>query len=285
MSALLKHGVLERVSERVRRIVAPNPGMMTGSGTNSYILGERSLAVVDPGPAIDSHIEALLAACGDRLRWIMVTHTHPDHSPAAKVLAAATGAQLMGNTLADDGHQDTSFVSDHSFVDGERFATDEFSLLALHTPGHVGNHFCFLIEEDGLLLTGDHLMNGSTVVIIPPHGDMRAYLDSLQKLLDHPLRFLGPGHGDIMPDPLAVVRQTMEHRRWRERKLLECLAAAGGEATMDALLPTVYDDVDPRLHPMAKLSLWAHLIKLRHDGLVVENAEVWRLEAEQNRDG
>ena len=271
----MTHGRAVQVSERVRRIVAPNPGPMTAEGTNTYLLGKEQVAVVDPGPKKPSHIDAIVQAAGERIRWILVTHTHPDHSPAAAMLAEATGAVMMGNTISDDGYQDTTFRSAHEFQHKERFCTEEFSVLALHTPGHVANHFCFLVEEDGLLLTGDHLMNGSTVVIIPPHGDMADYIDSLQLIRAQPLRRLGPGHGDIMAQPIAVIDGIIAHRLRRERKVLDVLAATGG-GDLDMLLPAVYDDVRIELHGMAKMSLWAHLLKLQKEGRATQKDNCWQ---------
>ena len=276
MPALI-HGEPVRLNDRVRRIVAPNPSRMTGAGTNSYLLGEERVAVVDPGPNIASHVDAILNAVGDRLGWILVTHTHPDHSPAAMPLHEATGAPMLGNPISDDGYQDTSFRSDHRFENDERMATDEFSLRAVHTPGHVDNHVCYFIEEEGMLLTGDHLMQGSTVVIIPPHGNMRAYIESLQRIREYPLRSLGPGHGDVMEAPIEVIDWTIAHRLERERKVLAALRA---QAPVDrkGLVKTVYDDVDPALLGMAEMSLWAHLIKLAEDGLAIERADgEWQL--------
>ncbi len=277
----MSHGRAVQVSERVRRIVAPNPGPMTAQGTNTYLLGREEVAVVDPGPKEPSHIEAILKAAGERIRWILVTHTHPDHSPAALPLAEATGAKLMGNVIPDDGYQDTTFKSAHEFRHEERFCAPEFSALALHTPGHVANHFCFLIEEDGLLLTGDHLMNGSTVVIIPPHGNMSDYIASLQVIRAQPLCVLGPGHGDTMTEPIKVIDWVLAHRLQRERKVLDALISTGG-GPLETLLPVVYDDVDPGLHAMAKMSLWAHLLKLQKEGRALERDQKWQLPERSN---
>ena len=249
----------------VSRVTAPNDGPLTGPGTNSYLLGQDAGVVLDPGPAEPSHIDAILAAAGGRLSHILVTHTHPDHSPAAAALREATGAQCIGAKLAfDDGFQDQSFVPQREPSHGELLQLPGCALRALHTPGHVANHFCYLLESEGLLFTGDHIMNGSTVVIIPPHGDMSDYLASLRLLQDHSLRWLGPGHGALMEHPIEVVDWLIDHRMGRERKVVAALGQAGGD--LDDLVLRVYDDVDSSLHFMAKQSLHAHLIKLRRDG-------------------
>jgi glyoxylase-like metal-dependent hydrolase (beta-lactamase superfamily II) len=262
---MFEHGVPHRLNDRVRRLVAPNPGMMTGPGTNTYLLGDDQLAVVDPGPAIPEHIEAILAAGEGRIRWIICTHTHPDHSPAWQAVAAATGAEVIGALPADDRFQDDTFAPttllEHDWV----LSTPEFNLRALHTPGHVSNHYCFLLEEDGMLFAGDHIMNGSTVVIVPPGGDMKAYIESLQLLLDYPLQSIAPGHGAVIDTPRQEVAGLVEHRLKRERKVVAGLSALG-EADLDTLVKVVYDDVDVARHEWAKLSLAAHLIKLSAEG-------------------
>ena len=273
----ISHDKPVQLTERVSRITASNAGFMTGPGTNTYIVGHRQLAIIDPGPADPQHIDNLLAAVGDRLKWILVTHTHPDHPPAAAALAAATGAQVMGNKLTDnDGFQDDSFTPLASFQHDQCLSTDEFTIRALFTPGHVDNHLCYLVEEDGVLLTGDHIMQGSTVVIIPPHGDMKDYIDSLQLLLRYPLTALGPGHGFLIENPREEIQYLIEHRLGREAKVVKGLQSAGS-ITLDALVPLVYDDVDNSLHPVARYSLWAHLLKLQKEGRVAEQAEQWLL--------
>ncbi|MEM9255532.1 MAG: MBL fold metallo-hydrolase [Pseudomonadota bacterium] len=274
---MLDHGVAFPLNDHVRRIVAPNPGVMTGPGTNTYLLGHREVAVLDPGPAEPSHIDAILDVAGDHIRWIVCTHTHPDHSPAWQAIAEATGAQTLGGAPPDDPFQDKTFhpevVIDHDHV----LSTDEFTLRAVHTPGHVGNHFCFFIEEEGMMFAGDHIMNGSTVVIIPPSGDMKKYIESLQLLLDYPLRTIAPGHGEVMRDPKSVVQWLVEHRLMREGKVVAGLETLG-RAGVDALVRVVYDDVDTSLHKMAKLSLSAHLIKLRDEARVVQyDDESWEM--------
>lgn len=275
---MFEPGIAYRLNSRVQRLVAPNPGVMTGPGTNTYLLGENEIAVLDPGPAIPSHIEAILAAAGDRIRWIVCTHTHPDHSPAWQAVAQATGAQVIGASPPDDMFQDNTFKPtlevQHDFV----LSTQEFTLRAIHTPGHVGNHYCYFLEEEGMLFAGDHIMNGSTVVIIPPSGDMKAYIESLQLLLQYPLKFIAPGHGDVMPEPIATVDWLVKHRLQREQKVIDGLRKTGC-ASVDELVKVVYDDVNTALHKMAKFSLSAHLIKLQQEQRAEWHAEdgTWEL--------
>lgn len=275
---MLDHGVPFRLNDRVRRIVAPNPGVMTGPGTNTYLLGDDEVAVLDPGPALQPHIDAILDTAGDRIRWIVCTHTHPDHSPAWQAIAEATGAEVLGASPPDDMFQDDTFKPSRELQHDDLLATTEFSLRAVHTPGHVGNHFCFFLEEEGMMFAGDHIMNGSTVVIIPPSGDMKAYIESLQRLLDYPLKFIAPGHGEVMEDSRAAVEWLVDHRLTREAKVVEKLRASGKTA-LDDLVRLVYDDVDTSLHKMAKLSLSAHLIKLEQEQRAVSFPadEAWEL--------
>ena len=266
---MLDHGIPFRLNDTVRRIVAPNPGVMTGPGTNTYLLGNDEVAVLDPGPAEQSHIDAILEAGAGRIRWIVCTHTHPDHSPAWKAIAEATGAQTLGGTPVDDMFQDKTFNPDRELQHDDVLKTAEFTLRAVHTPGHVGNHFCFFLEEEGMMFAGDHIMNGSTVVIIPPSGDMKAYITSLQLLLNYPLATIAPGHGEVMDQPKETVEWLVNHRLKREQKVIAGLRQEG-RAVLDDLVKVVYDDVDTSLHKMAMLSLSAHLIKLQQENLAVQ---------------
>lgn len=268
---MFEHGVPFRLNGRVRRLVAPNAGVMTGPGTNTYLLGDDEVAVLDPGPALPEHIDAILDTAGDRIRWIVCTHTHPDHSPAWKAVAEATGAQVIGASPPDDMFQDTTFTPTLELQHDYVLSTKEFTLRAVHTPGHVGNHYCFFLEEEGMMFAGDHIMNGSTVVIIPPSGNMKAYIESLQRLLDYPLQFIAPGHGDVMPEPKAAVDWLVNHRLMREQKVIDGLRKTG-RAPLDELVKVVYDDVDTSLHKMAQLSLSAHLIKLREENRARQHA-------------
>jgi len=272
---MFEPGVPYPLNGRVRRIVAPNPGVMTGPGTNTYLLGHEQVAVLDPGPLIDSHIDAILDTAGDRIRWIVATHTHPDHSPAWEPIQKATGATVIGAKPWDDMFQDDSFAPDPEVAHDDLLETPEFRLRAIHTPGHVGNHYCFLLEEEGMLFTGDHIMEGSTVVIIPPSGDMKAYIESLRLLLDYPLKSMAPGHGKVIEDPQGAVNWLVDHRLKREAKVVAGLGQVG-RCTLDELVLVVYDDVDSSLHTMAKLSMTAHLIKLQSEGRVrQEEDESW----------
>ncbi len=255
------------LSPLVRRIIAPNPGRMTGSGTNTYLVGSEKIAVIDPGPAIDHHIDTILAECGDRLAWVLVTHTHPDHSPAAKILAASTGATLLGCVMSDDGHQDTSFQVESNINHGECLQTDEFTLEAIHTPGHVANHFCYLLQQEALLFSGDHIMQGSSVVIIPPAGNMADYIASTKALGEYQIAAIAPGHGEVMNHPKKVMGGIVRHRLLRESWVVKALAKQGA-SSLEELVPEVYSDVDPALWKLAKYSLWAHLLKLEQDGRV-----------------
>jgi glyoxylase-like metal-dependent hydrolase (beta-lactamase superfamily II) len=262
------------IAPNIVRLTAPNPGVMTGPGTNSYILGARELVVIDPGPAIQSHIDALRAAVGDRLKWILCTHTHLDHSPAAAALKAATGARIAGMPTAQDGRQDGDFAPDRVFGEGDRISVDGISLRAVFTPGHVANHLCYLLEEQKLLFTGDHVMQGSTVVISPPGGDMQAYLASLEKLLALDIAALAPGHGHVIGTPHEEARRLIAHRLGREKKVADALSRKN-PATLDELVPYAYDDVSEKLHPVAKRSLHAHLIKLEKEGRAKVDGERW----------
>ena len=265
------HGEVKLLSQRVARIVAPNPGPMTGPGTNTYVIGETDLVVVDPGPAIPSHIDAILNCVGDRLRYIACTHTHPDHSPAASALAEATGAMLVGRTTADDRHQDLSFQPASQIEDDECITGEGWTLRAIRTPGHVDNHVCYLLDEEGMVFAGDHIMNGSTVVIVPPGGNMAHYIASLRRLLDYDVKVVAPGHGELIPDCRGEVEKLVRHRLLREAKIFGALSDAA--QSLDDLVVAVYDDVDPTMHEWAKLSLLAHLIKLEDERRTIKTVE------------
>jgi glyoxylase-like metal-dependent hydrolase (beta-lactamase superfamily II)/8-oxo-dGTP pyrophosphatase MutT (NUDIX family) len=268
-----------RLSARVIRVTAGNGSIMTGPGTNTYLVGAANAtrwAVIDPGPPIDAHVEAILAAAPGPIDRIFVTHTHKDHSPAARALKQRTGATLYGLAPRHPEWQDETFVADVALHGGERIALAEGTHLAVvHTPGHASNHLCYLLEEEKTLFTGDHVMQASTVVINPPDGDMRAYIASLRALMSLDLDWLAPGHGFLMAEPRAAFEAIVAHRLRREAKVAAALAALG-PASPEQLLATVYADVPQQLHAVALRSLTAHLLKLRDDGAAIESAGAWR---------
>ena len=263
-----------RLSPRIQRLLAPNPGVMPGTGTNTYFVGEDRFAVIDPGPIIDEHIQTILATLGDRIQWILITHTHPDHSPAAEAIRSETGAPILAYEPPPE-HARSRLVPDRALVHGERLKGDGYALRVIHTPGHASNHLCFFLEEERILFTGDQIMNGSTVVIAPPDGDMTAYLDSLEHLKTYPIAQLAPGHGDTMADPVGVIDGLIQHRLNRESKVIRALKATG-PATVEDLVPPVYDDVPAFLHPIAKYSLLAHLLKLELESRARQSKAIWR---------
>jgi len=266
------------LSARVTRVLAPNPGFMTGPGTNSYLIGTQDIAVLDPGPTSEAHVDALLKAAaelGGRIRWIVLTHTHQDHAPAALLLREKTGAVILGQSPLEGDPAQATLMVDKELIDGDELTTAEFTLQAIHTPGHVGNHLCYRLEEEALLFSGDHLINGSTVVIVPPSGYMKDYLASLEKLSHQAISRIAPGHGALIDNAQALIQYTIHHRLAREAKVLSKMSP--NAMMLDQLVPLVYDDVNPALHPVACFSLLAHLIKLRHENHVEEIATGWRL--------
>jgi glyoxylase-like metal-dependent hydrolase (beta-lactamase superfamily II) len=266
---VIEAGRCVTLSPRMRRVTAPNAGPMTGRGTNTYLVGDpasETWAVIDPGPADERHVQAILDAAPGTIGWILVTHTHRDHSPAAALLKARTGAPLLGMRALHDDGQDTGFRPDHALAHDDTLALGaDTTLRVVHTPGHASNHLCYLLVQEKTLFTGDHVMQGSTVVINPPDGDMGQYMASLGMLLTLDLEWLAPGHGFLIAEPREAVERLIRHRRAREAKVLRALAA--GHEDLDDLLVQVYDDVPVALHPVARRSLLAHVLHLRASGL------------------
>ncbi len=264
--APLEYDTPTKISPLVTRVLADNSSFMTGPGTNTYLIGHEEIAVIDPGPYDRRHIHAIIDAVdsSDRIKWILTSHDHPDHSPGVTLLQKETNASLYSFNSQGFKHQ-------------KRIQTDEFSLQAIHTPGHASNHLCFLLENENLLFSGDHIMQGSTVVIIPPSGHMKSYLDALSALKDYKIDRIAPGHGYIIEDPIAEIDDIIDHRLERETKVLSALKEAGGRAHIEDILPTVYDDVPFFKHAIAAYSLEAHLIKLEEDGVVKSDGYVWKI--------
>jgi glyoxylase-like metal-dependent hydrolase (beta-lactamase superfamily II) len=244
---------------------------MTGSGTNTYIVHNTQQAwVIDPGPNEPAHVKNIFKACsGLQITKVFVTHMHPDHSPAHAPIIEKTSATLLGLAAVQDPYQDQSCQPEVIVAHDEYFALDnQLGIRALHTPGHVDNHVCYRIEPDNVVITGDHIMQGSTVVIIPPHGKMKEYIASLQLLLEPTPASLAPGHGEMITQAEQEINGLIQHRLGRENKVVVGLKQAMPCHTQ-ALVKVVYTDVDESLHAMAELSLLAHLIKLEADGLAI----------------
>ena len=258
----------------VRRLLAPNPSMMTGPGTNTYLFGVAEIAVIDPGPDIDAHIDAIIEAAAAPIRWVLATHTHPDHSPGAMSLVHRTGAELLGLPAPEHGPQDRTFTPTRLLNDGEVLETAGFTLEAVHTPGHASNHLCFRHAASNWLVTGDQVIDGSTVVINPPDGDMKDYIESLRRLRAMNCDALLPGHGDRIDDPARAIDWIIEHRLLRESRVLAAVRQHPG-LTPHELVPYVYQDVSAHLFPLAERSLLAHLLKLEKDGAVRRYRDAW----------
>jgi len=279
-------GKVEQVAPGVRRLLAPNPSPFTFTGTQTYIVGAGEVAVIDPGPDLGPHIDAILAATkSGRIAAIMCTHTHRDHSPASRPLAQTTGAPIIGCAplaIEDDGPRadaafDFDYAPDRVLADGEALEGEGWVLRALATPGHTSNHLCLALEGTGQLFTGDHVMGWSTTVVSPPDGDMTDYMKSLDLLLGRDDLAYHPAHGPAVENPRAHVRALIVHRRMREKQILALLEA--GEGRIPAMVETMYREIDPRLHPAAGRSVLAHLVDLQRRGLVEPTDKTWKLSA------
>jgi len=273
---------IERLRPNLRRLLAPNPSPFTYTGTQTYVVGSGSVAVIDPGPDEPGHIAALLAALqGETVAAIVCTHTHRDHSPASRALQAATGAPITGCAalfVEDDGPPtdeafDLDYRPDRVLEDGERLEGESWTLEAVVTPGHTSNHLCFALGGEGALFSGDHVMGWSTSVVAPPDGDMAAYMASLDKLLARPEQLYYPTHGPAIENAHDHVRRLIAHRHQREGQILTKVDA--GEGWISAIVADLYRDIDSRLHPAAERSVLAHLIDLERRGLVREEAGRW----------
>ena len=274
-----------RLEPLVTRVLAANPSPFTYTGTETYLVGTSDLAVIDPGPDLPEHVDALLRAIAGRpVVAILCTHTHRDHSPASRAVQAATGAPIIGCAplaLDDDGPRadaafDRDYAPDRVLGDGERVKGAGWTLTAVATPGHTSNHLCFALEESGALFTGDHVMGWSTSVIAPPDGDMSSYMASLDKLLARNDRVYYPAHGPEVDKPQRLGRGMMGHRKQREGQILRLLDQQVGE--IPAMVEKMYVGLDPRLHGAAGRSVLAHLIDLRQRGIVTGTEDGgWRM--------
>ena len=272
----MEAGKVVELSPLVRRITAGNGSVFTGPGTNTYLVGKEEVTVIDPGPAMQEHINKITAAAPN-IKQILVTHTHPDHSPGVRLLKENLDIPAYGMLTNSSKNQDQTFSPERILDDGEVFQEEEFSIEVVHTPGHASNHLCFILKEEKLIFTGDHIMNGSTVVIGPPDGNMKQYIQSLEKLKDYDIEKIAPGHGELLENPHEVADWIINHRLEREKKVFQALQEVS-KGTPDSLVEKVYDDVDSSLFPIAKASLLAHLIKLEEDQLIYSSGEEYFIE-------
>jgi glyoxylase-like metal-dependent hydrolase (beta-lactamase superfamily II) len=276
---------VEQIHPLVRRVLADNPSPFTFTGTQTHIVGQGEVAVIDPGPDLPGHVEAILAATeGERIVAIVCTHTHRDHTPAAVPVKARTGAPVMGCApiLAADGSGleagfDHSYAPDRIMAEGDRVAGPGWTLEAFATPGHTSNHLCFALPEADAIFTGDHLMGWSTSVVIPPDGHMGQYLASLEKLAERGGSIYFPAHGDPVTRPQRLVRSTIGHRRQREAQILRLLGDR--PQSVPEMVSTMYVGLDERLVKAAQLTVLAHLIALQDDGRAGVDGEVWSIAA------
>ena len=264
-----------QISPLIKRITAANGSVFTGPGTNTYLVGNEDVTVIDPGPAMEEHLDVILAA-SENIKQILVTHTHPDHSPGTRLLQQKLDVPAFGMLTESSKNQDMTFSPERILKDGEILEKEEYSLEVVHTPGHASNHLCFILREEKFIFTGDHVMSGSTVVIGPPDGSMKQYIDSLNKLKNYDMEKMAPGHGDILESPYQVADWIINHRLKREEKVFSALKDAT-RGTPESLVEKVYADVDSSLFPIAKASLLAHLIKLEEDQVISKEGEeyIW----------
>lgn len=278
-----EYGRCDQVSPLIRRVIARNPGPFTFTGTGTYIIGRGEVAVIDPGPDLDDHLEALLAALepGERVSHILVTHHHSDHSPLARALKARTGAPIYGcavgmaaeeSTIRTEAGADFDFRPDIDLCGcGQVIEGPGWTLEAVATPGHTSNHICFALREENAFFSGDHIMGWSTTVITPPDGDMTDYMASLELVKARGYDVLWPTHGPPILEVTPFIEAYAAHRRAREAQVLKAVIDGYGKIT--EMVPVLYADVDSRLHPAAARSVFGHMIDLVRRGKVVTEGE------------
>lgn len=270
----------------VRRITAPNASPATNTGTQTYLVGQGEVAVIDPGPEDAAHLRCIMGeTAGARIVAILCTHNHRDHSPASRALQGMTGAPIVGcAALSPQGQEagpdasfDHAYRPDRAMTDGERVGGEGWTLEAVATPGHTSNHLCFALPETNALFSGDHVMGWATTVVIPPDGSMAAYLASLERLLGRDERVYYPGHGEPVESPRRYVAALAGHRRQREGQIVRRLGE--GTAEIGAMVAAMYAGLDPALTGMARHTVLAHLLDLEERGEVLREGERWRIAA------
>ena len=280
---------IEQVSSLVKKLMAPNPSPFTFYGTGTFIIGREQICIIDPGPSIESHINNLLNSIDkEKISHILITHTHADHSPAANFIKKATGAKtyaynsypkgIIGNRF-EEAH-DKNFIPDVKLKDNEIIKGKDWTVKAIHTPGHTSNHLCYALEEEKILFTGDHVMGWATTVIVPPDGNMDEYILSLKKLLLYDYNIYYPTHGSPIENPKKYVRGLIAHRKMREVQILDELKK--NSLCIDEMIPKFYATTDKRLWPAASMSLFATLLSLKkkkkilcENDVLEDNQKVW----------
>jgi len=267
-----EYGNCDKISPLIRRIIANNPGPFTFTGTGTYIIGKENLAIIDPGPIDQNHFDAIVKSTkGQTITHILLTHNHNDHSPLAKKIKEETGAKIYFKNLSNDIQTEDQFEEgydkdiegDIELSDGDIIETNEWTVEAIHTPGHTSNHICYSLTEEDVLFSGDHVMGWSTTVIVPPDGDMNDYINSLKKLLKRSENNFYPTHGPIIERPKELVAKYIEHRMEREKQISEAIKL--GNKKIPDMVKIIYKDVDISLHPAAAMSTLAHLIRMKEN--------------------
>jgi glyoxylase-like metal-dependent hydrolase (beta-lactamase superfamily II) len=267
-----EYGNCDKISPLIRRIIANNPGPFTFTGTGTYIIGKENLAIIDPGPIDQNHFDAIIKSTkGQTITHILLTHNHNDHSPLAKKIKEETGAKIYFKNLSNDIQTEDQFEEgydkdiegDIELSDGDIIETNEWTVEAIHTPGHTSNHICYSLTEEDVLFSGDHVMGWSTTVIVPPDGDMNDYINSLKKLLKRSENNFYPTHGPIIERPKELVAKYIEHRMEREKQISEAIKL--GNKKIPDMVKIIYKDVDISLHPAAAMSTLAHLIRMKEN--------------------
>ena len=265
---------ITRITDNIQRLTADNGGVFTGPGTNTYLVGNEEISIIDPGPDLSDHIDDIEKIGMGNISKILITHTHPDHAPGAKRLSKRLNLPIYGYSTDSSKQRDLPINIDVSLTDQLTIESCDHSIIALHTPGHASNHFCYL--SDGFLFTGDHVMQGSTVVISPPAGNMSEYLNSLELIKSFDIKTILPGHGDPINKPYDEIDAIINHRLERENKVIIKLKESS-PVDIESLLKEVYDDVKPFLHPIALHSLEAHLIRLIENNLATFDGHKYSL--------